>query len=162
MKIERSSIVLFLLFYVALVPLLAQHAKVPCVVVNHIPATTKTYIGSPSICILPNGDYIASHDHFGPVSTEHVQALTSVYKSTNRGKSWTKISEIHGQFWSNLFVHNQELYIMGTWKHHGNLVIRRSTDGGTSWSEPTLSLIHISEPTRLGMISYAVFCLKKK
>ena len=23
-----------------------------------------------------------------------------------------------------------------------------------------LSLIHISEPTRLGMISYAVFCLK--
>ena len=27
---------------------------------------------------------------------------------------------------------------------------------------PLLSLIHISEPTRLGMISYAVFCLKKK
>ena len=25
-----------------------------------------------------------------------------------------------------------------------------------------LSLIHISEPTRLGMLSYAVFCLKKK
>src|SRR5450756_401738 len=25
-----------------------------------------------------------------------------------------------------------------------------------------LSLIHISEPTRLGMSSYAVFCLKKK
>src|SRR5450759_5780527 len=42
-----------------------------------------------------------------------------------------------------------------------------------SWTEPLaptqnismllgLSLIHISEPTRLGMISYAVFCLKKK
>src|SRR5450756_2333597 len=27
---------------------------------------------------------------------------------------------------------------------------------------PQLSLIHISEPTRLGMISYAVFCLKKE
>src|SRR5665648_492348 len=27
--------------------------------------------------------------------------------------------------------------------------------------ELILSLIHISEPTRLGMISYAVFCLKK-
>ena len=26
----------------------------------------------------------------------------------------------------------------------------------------TLSLIHISEPTRLQLISYAVFCLKKK
>ena len=32
------------------------------------------------------------------------------------------------------------------------------------WNEEikNLSLIHISEPTRLGMISYAVFCLKKK
>ena len=29
-------------------------------------------------------------------------------------------------------------------------------------AEVALSLIHISEPTRLGMISYAVFCLKKK
>src|SRR5450756_3251663 len=28
--------------------------------------------------------------------------------------------------------------------------------------DDSLSLIHISEPTRLGMISYAVFCLKKK
>ena len=27
---------------------------------------------------------------------------------------------------------------------------------------PYLSLIHISEPTRLRRISYAVFCLKKK
>src|SRR5450756_2861429 len=30
------------------------------------------------------------------------------------------------------------------------------------WKVHDLSLIHISEPTRLGMISYAVFCLKKK
>src|SRR5665648_375544 len=28
-------------------------------------------------------------------------------------------------------------------------------------TDKCLSLIHISEPTRLGMISYAVFCLKK-
>src|SRR5450759_1000260 len=35
---------------------------------------------------------------------------------------------------------------------------------GVSGTRTTLflSLIHISEPTRLGMISYAVFCLKKK
>ena len=30
------------------------------------------------------------------------------------------------------------------------------------YAQKMLSLIHISEPTRLGMISYAVFCLKKK
>ena len=34
--------------------------------------------------------------------------------------------------------------------------------GQASIADVTLSLIHISEPTRLGMISYAVFCLKKK
>eukprot|EP00825_Cyclidium_porcatum_P046697 TRINITY_DN7416_c0_g1_i2.p1 TRINITY_DN7416_c0_g1~~TRINITY_DN7416_c0_g1_i2.p1 ORF type:complete len:241 (+),score=62.17 TRINITY_DN7416_c0_g1_i2:213-935(+) len=33
---------------------------------------------------------------------------------------------------------------------------------GKAQSILQLSLIHISEPTRLGMISYAVFCLKKK
>src|SRR5450759_1639539 len=33
---------------------------------------------------------------------------------------------------------------------------------GISAQGSSLSLIHISEPTRLGMISYAVFCLKKK
>ncbi len=110
--------------------------KVPGVVVNYIPASTQVYIGSPSICILPNGDYVASHDHFGKGSTEHEQALTAVFKSSDKGKSWEKISEIKGQFWSNLFVHQNALYIMGTWKHHGNFIIRRSLDGGKSWSEP--------------------------
>ena len=36
------------------------------------------------------------------------------------------------------------------------------SDGRILRSVSKLSLIHISEPTRLGMISYAVFCLKKK
>src|SRR5660397_246313 len=36
--------------------------------------------------------------------------------------------------------------------------IKGSNDGG----DHDLSLIHISEPTRLRRISYAVFCLKKK
>ena len=28
---------------------------------------------------------------------------------------------------------------MGTWKHHGNLIIRRSANGGNTWTEPTSS-----------------------
>jgi hypothetical protein len=43
--------------------------KVPGVVVDHIPASEKIYIGSPGICILPDGSYVASHDLFGPAST---------------------------------------------------------------------------------------------
>ena len=42
----------------------------------------------------------------------------------------------------------------------GNIYYVRSRLGYNTAQD--LSLIHISEPTRLGMISYAVFCLKKK
>src|SRR5450756_3048466 len=52
---------------------------------------------------------------------------------------------------------------------NGEVVARAEANGGRQAEineEPRgpddLSLIHISEPTRLGMISYAVFCLKKK
>jgi hypothetical protein len=82
---------------------------------------------------------VASHDYFGPASKEHEQASTAVFQSSNNGKSWKKVSLIKGQFWSNLFVHQGLLYLMGTWKHHGNLIIRRSADGGKTWTEPTSS-----------------------
>jgi hypothetical protein len=136
---KKYSLKLFTSFFIIVsivLQLNAQSAKIPGIVINHIPASTQTYIGSPSICILPNGNYVASHDHFGPGTKEHNQALTVVYKSTNKGKSWEKISEINGQFWSNLFVHQNELYIIGTWKHHGKFIIRKSTDNGVTWSEP--------------------------
>src|SRR5450759_4318223 len=50
------------------------------------------------------------------------------------------------------------------WMLVGIGVILWSLASGASGLAATflLSLIHISEPTRLGMISYAVFCLKKK
>jgi hypothetical protein len=114
----------------------SQPVKVPGIVVDHVASSSRLYIGSPSICILPNGDYVASHDFFGPSSTEYQLALTAVFWSYDRGKSWEKISEINGQFWSNLFIHRNVLYIMGTSKHHGNLIIRSSVDGGKTWSRP--------------------------
>ncbi len=50
--------------------------EAPGVVINHIPASSQIYIGSPGIAVLPNGDYIAKHDQFGPRSTEHGHAGT--------------------------------------------------------------------------------------
>lgn len=114
-----------------------ESKKVPGVVVSHVPASTNTYIGSPAIVVMPNGHYVASHDYFGPASGEWEKGLTAIYLSKDKGLTWKKISTIQGQFWSNLFFHKGSLYIMGTWKHHGNLVIRRSDDEGKTWSSPT-------------------------
>lgn len=114
----------------------ADFSKVPGTVVAHMPQSSGQYIGSPSLAILPNGDYVASHDLFGPQSTEHSSAITRIYRSSDKGKTWRQVSEINGQFWSKLFVHKNDLYIFGTNKHHGNVIIRRSTDNGYSWTEP--------------------------
>src|SRR5450756_2957115 len=51
-------------------------------------------------------------------------------------------------------------YAKGAYENSGDTF----RDGSQAMAKKVqdLSLIHISEPTRLGMISYAVFCLKKK
>lgn len=109
---------------------------VPGVVITHQPPSTGLYIGSPSIAVLPNGDYVASHDFFGPESSEHRIGVSRVYTSRDRGVTWTRISEIRGAFWSSLFVHRGDLYLMGPDRHHGAVLVRRSEDGGRTWTEP--------------------------
>lgn len=93
------------------------------------PATQ--YIGSPSIAILPDGSYIASHDLFG----SGAPVKRTIYRSTDRGVTWAARSEFSA-YWSNLFVHNGALYCMGTSGEYGNLVIRRSDDSGLTWTSP--------------------------
>lgn len=105
----------------------------PGVVVDYSPASSQQYIGSPSIAVLPNGDYVASHDLFGPGSTKD---RTIVLASRNQGKRWERLTEIQGQWWSTLFFHRGALYLMGTSKENGLAVIRRSTDGGKTWTTP--------------------------
>ena len=127
----------FLLFTVVFVVSLTVNAQVPGTIVTHSPASSGLYIGSPSICILPNGDYLASHDLFGPKSNEFERPVSRIYSSSDKGKTWKQISEINGQFWSKLFVHRGKLFFMGTSKHHGNTIIRSSTDNGATWTDPT-------------------------
>lgn len=104
---------------------------VPGVVIDYSPAASGAYIGSPSIAILPDGHYVASHDLFGPGTKGDT---TVVFGSPDRGKTWAKLSVVHGQFWSTLFVHRGSLYLIGT--HPGPVAIRRSGDGGRTWTEP--------------------------
>jgi hypothetical protein len=105
-------------------------------IIRHQPAYTGQYIGSPSLAILPDGTYVASHDLFGPESTEWTSSVTFVYRSEDRGVTWRQVARIEPAFWSNLFVHGGSLYLLGTTHHHGFLVIRRSDDGGNTWTEP--------------------------
>ncbi len=110
-------------------------ATVPGVVIAHSAASSGLYIGSPSLAILPDGDYLASHDFFGPKAGEFERPTVSVFRSRDRGATWRQVAKIRDLFWANLFVHNGAVYFMGTDKHNGRIVVRRSDDGGISWTE---------------------------
>ncbi|WP_205760858.1 sialidase family protein [Luteolibacter luteus] len=115
---------------------LAASPPPPGIVIHHSHASSGLYIGSPSLCVLPDGTYLASHDLFGPASKEHELAKGRLYRSTDRGASWSHVRDFEGFFWQGLFVHRDAVYVLGTDKHHGRVVIRRSADGGKTWSDP--------------------------
>jgi len=108
-------------------------AEPPGVVIAQSENPKKLFLGSPSLAVLPDGSYVVSHDFFGPGSDWNT---TAIFRSTDRGKSWGKTATIKEQFWSRLFVHRGELYIIGCTGRWGSLVIRRSDDGGRTWTEP--------------------------
>ena len=109
---------------------------VPGVVIDHSPAASGLYIGSPGLAVWTNGDYLASHDFFGPKSEEHECPTVVVFRSADRGQTWQPAARLRCLLWPSLFTHNGAVYLLGTDKHHGRLVIRRSVDGASTWSEP--------------------------
>lgn len=118
------------------VPSVAISERAPGSVIAHYPQKAGIYIGSPSIAVLPDGDYVSSHDEFGPKSTQNSRAVSHIFRSADRGQTWKRLATISGAFWSTLFVHRGALYLLGTDKEYGNAVIRRSLDGGATWTEP--------------------------
>ncbi|MDD4490561.1 MAG: sialidase family protein, partial [Paludibacter sp.] len=68
-----------------------------------------------------------------------VSELVRVYKSTDRGAKWNQIAEIEGITWASLFVHNKDIYMLGTSAGHGlgHVVIIKSVDGGYTWTKAT-------------------------
>ncbi len=106
----------------------------PGIVIARSPDPERAYIGTPAIAILPDGTYVAAHDFFGknPALTD----TTQVFRSPDRGATWEQIATIRGQAWFSLFVHRGALYLHGTASRYGDLTIRRSVDGGRTWTEP--------------------------
>jgi len=91
------------------------------------------YLGTPNIMRLADGDLLATYDHFGPATGNN---LTAVSRSTDNGQSWSRLSGVIGSFWPTLFEHDGSLYLMGQDRADGNTVIRRSVDGGATWTSP--------------------------
>lgn len=110
------------------------------VIINHSPASSGKYIGSPSITILRDGTYLASHDFFGMGTPYTTAAATLVFSSWDKGKTWEKISEIQPLFWGKLFTLNNKLFIIGTRHEYGDILIRKSDDGGRSWTAAETSV----------------------
>ena len=106
---------------------------------RHQPEQTRTYLGSPSLVRLPDRTLVATHDYFGrgcPRNHEGEEALTSVYRSEDDGRTWTNVTHIMNAYWGTLFVHEDILYHLGVSQQYGSIVIRRSDDGGFTWTHP--------------------------
>ncbi len=108
-------------------------------------AATRSYLGSPSIVRLPDdaprhaGDLVVTHDYFGPGcprNHEDEEHLTTVHRSSDDGRTWRPVTHIANAFWSSLFWHREALYLLGCSQQYGSIVIRRSDDGGDTWTHP--------------------------
>lgn len=128
---------------------MAQHAvkydKVPGVPIVHSPKTTGIYVGSPSIVIMSNGDYIAAHDFFSEIDkTDSIDVNNPsktrmmghhVYISKDKGKTWQFLAEVGYIHWAGLFVVRDTLYLLGMHGVERDMVISRSADGGKTWEK---------------------------
>jgi hypothetical protein len=110
-------------------------SRVPGTVLFHSPASTGVYLGSPAIVQLPDSAYLATHDIFGNV--DRMGFDTFVYRSADRGATWKRIGILPGQRWSSLHVVGNAIYMIGVHGEDWNVVIRRSTDSGVTWTVPT-------------------------
>ena len=114
----------------------AQESAPPGTVIEKS-SNGRIYLGAPSILVLPNGEYLSSHHLTGPDAPHATGGIKRIHVSADKGKTWSFRSELKGQFWSSLFLHKGIVYLIGTRGGVSDIVIRRSTDGGRTWTEPS-------------------------
>ena len=95
------------------------------------------YLCSPSLVRHPDGFLLASMDLF---AGGHPQNLTLIFRSDDDGESWHYVSELMPCFWGKMFIHKGDLYMLSCSTEYGDLLIGRSTDGGKTFSAPTVLL----------------------
>lgn len=118
--------------------------RVPGVVAGRLPvpslaermARRAVYTASPSIAVLAPGDYVITDNLFGPGSGADRSGTTRVFRSRDGGLSWQALTPLRDMKRGSLFVHGGSLYLFGYRAAPGDLLIRRSHDGGETWSQP--------------------------
>ena len=92
---------------------------------------------TPVSCDSTSGDLLVSLNYHGPGSVRSIEdqeCLTSLYRSRDRGESWSVLTHVNHCFAANLFTHRGAVYLLGMDRRFGSICIRRSDDGGNTWS----------------------------
>ena len=127
-----------ILWYSATTAWAVQGNKPPGVVIAKSPDFKDIYVHTPSIEILPNGDYVVAFGYWGPKAKVNV---THIHRSRDKGNTWEEISQVDSIGWATLFYHNKALYLFGTRGTPGRAQIRKSTDGGVTWNSSNNSTL---------------------
>jgi hypothetical protein len=104
--------------------------------VKYQPERSRACLGSPSLVKLDDGELVATHDYWGIYTLEGDCGLSSVYRSEDEGATWENVTHIIGAQWGTLVKLPDALYHISSTREYGDMVIRRSTDGGFTWSLP--------------------------
>ena len=146
--------------------------------IKNLPAPVKRTVGIASNFLWDNSTYLLgvdqkgkpkrSQDCFRAAASLHHTVLDGVNSPIAKAiltffDTWQpeKVMEhpaLSGQYEAVTAGGNLLLRVDGRYSHEDTAI----REAWQRYPHVNLSLIHISEPTRLGMISYAVFCLKKK
>lgn len=95
------------------------------------------YLCSPSLLRHPDGYLLASMDLF---AANYPQDLTLIFRSDDDGRSWHYVCELFPCFWCKLFLFKGDVYALGCSTEYGDLLIGKSTDGGETFSPPSVLL----------------------
>ncbi|MBE5041026.1 sialidase family protein [Ructibacterium gallinarum] len=120
---------------------LFRTGEVPGTVIHYLHPEDRSYyfsgnyLCSPSIVRSPDGSLLASLDYFG---RDRPQNLTSLFRSTDDGKSWKYVTDLFPCFWGKLFVHREKLYMLALSTEYGDLLIGCSEDNGETWRPPAV------------------------
>ena len=120
---------------------IARTGKTIGVVVNYLHpddmaySFSGNYLCSPSMVRHPDGYLLASMDVYGPHGPQN---LSIIFRSDDDGDTWHYVSELMPCFWGKMFIHKKELYMMSCSTEYGDLLIGKSTDGGKTFTTPTV------------------------